>query len=306
MGEEWRDIECFEGLYQVSDLGRVKSFHGKTPRILKQATTPNGYRIVCLMKDGIKTMVTIHRLVAEAFIPNMDNKPDINHMNGNKTDNRVSNLEWATRAENVLHAYETGLRNPPNQKAVECSNGVIYESQSEAARDLGLSTVSVSKVCRGIFKQAGGYTFKYAEEDSMAVKGFTCYLTYYQISQLVPEETRGKFWEAVMEYMFNDHDMEDELDTITRMALINVKSHLKTSKRRSDAGKSGMESRWDSNSITIGDNTDITKSPKNKSKVKVKLNNQGESDSNEEQPFGFGIPAYAKAALEERGLLNAE
>ncbi len=87
--EIWKDIAGYEGLYQVSNLGNVKSFCKKTPHILSPATDRNGYSSVCLHIDGKKRTCTIHRLVAKAFIPNPDNKRDVNHLNGVKTDNRV-------------------------------------------------------------------------------------------------------------------------------------------------------------------------------------------------------------------------
>lgn len=113
--EIWKDIEGFEGLYQVSNLGRVRSFHnwrGTKNRILKQNTDRGGYLWVRLSKNKKSYFKLIHRLVANTFIPNPENKKTVNHKNGDKLDNRTKNLEWLTQSENNFHAYENGLQSP--------------------------------------------------------------------------------------------------------------------------------------------------------------------------------------------------
>jgi hypothetical protein len=123
MKEVWEDIKGFEGIYQVSNLGNVKSLyreiHRKKMGILivpEKTLTPNvdkvGYARVTLYKKDFKYREFIHRLVAFSFIENTNNKPFINHKNGIKTDNIVDNLEWCTQKENVNHAYRTKLRIP--------------------------------------------------------------------------------------------------------------------------------------------------------------------------------------------------
>ena len=109
--EEWRDVVGFEGVYQVSSAGRVRSLtrrvynHMMRGRVLKQARKANGYMQLSLSANGVKLKhVYVHRLVACAFLPNPNNLPDVNHINHNKQDNRVDNLEWVTRSENILHA----------------------------------------------------------------------------------------------------------------------------------------------------------------------------------------------------------
>ena len=105
MKEIWKDIKGYEGIYQVSNFGRIKSSY--TKRILKGGKNKAGYLLVGLYKQGVLSRKSIHRLVAEAFIPNPDNKPEVNHIDENKTNNMVSNLEWMTAKENINH----GTRN---------------------------------------------------------------------------------------------------------------------------------------------------------------------------------------------------
>lgn len=116
--EEWRDVEGYEGLYQVSNEGRVRSLprtietsnrQSRTygGRVIHGCMSSTGYRVVTLSK---KARSSIHRLVASAFVPNPDNKPCVNHINGDKTDNRPENLEWCSYSENEKHAYNIGLK----------------------------------------------------------------------------------------------------------------------------------------------------------------------------------------------------
>lgn len=108
--EIWRDVIGYEGLYQVSNFGRVKSFKNNKIKILKSNVGIGGYLRVVLCKDFDKKNRFVHVLVAKAFIPNPENKRQVNHIDGNKQNNRVDNLEWNTPAENIHHAFDIGLR----------------------------------------------------------------------------------------------------------------------------------------------------------------------------------------------------
>ena len=108
--EEWRDIKDYEGLYQVSNMGRVRSIRNGKIRIFKIAEKYLSYYAVHFRENGINKMFKVHRLVAQAFIPNPENKPCVNHIDGNKWNNRADNLEWVDQSENNLHAIRIGLR----------------------------------------------------------------------------------------------------------------------------------------------------------------------------------------------------
>ena len=109
-GEIWRDIKDFEGYYQISTKGRVKSFHKGTVRIMKLQVTKDGYLRVELHRPGKKRKTQVHILVAETFLPNPENKPEVNHEDGNKSNNCVENLKWSTSSENRQHAVRMGLQ----------------------------------------------------------------------------------------------------------------------------------------------------------------------------------------------------
>ena len=104
-----KEIKNFEELYQVNELGQIWSIKNK--KYLKQTLCKNGYLYVGLHKNKIRKNILVHRIVAEAFIPNPKRLPEVNHIDGNKQNNSVDNLEWCTRSQNTSHAFKTGLRN---------------------------------------------------------------------------------------------------------------------------------------------------------------------------------------------------
>jgi hypothetical protein len=149
MEEQFKPIKDFEGLYEISNLGKVKNL--KTNRILKTQILKIGYKSINLCKNSKLTTKYIHRLIATAFIPNLENKPEVNHINGIKTDNQILNLEWTTHKENINHAYRIGLcdagnigrklaiekRN--NKETLDLYTGILYDSLKEACESLNLN-----------------------------------------------------------------------------------------------------------------------------------------------------------------------
>jgi hypothetical protein len=127
MGEEWRDIPGYEGMYEVSNTGKVRSMGYGRVRELTPSPQNNGYLHVTLCKSRAKKGMLVHALVALAFIGSRPNKMQINHKNGNKHDNRVENLEYVTSKENIRHACETGLMNNKGE-----NNGCAKLSKSDA------------------------------------------------------------------------------------------------------------------------------------------------------------------------------
>ena len=161
--EEWRDIKGYEGKYMVSNLGRVKSLnYNKTGKegILKGVDNGDGYLVVELSKDGKGKTCRINRLIAQAFIPNPDNLPEVNHKNEDKTDNRVENLEWCTKQYNIEYSKAKAVI------GINKVSGLILEfpSAMEAERQTGINNSNIIACCKGKrYKSAGGYIWFYAD-----------------------------------------------------------------------------------------------------------------------------------------------
>lgn len=169
MEEVWKDIPNYEGHYQASNLGRIKSLKRKG-RILKQGISHNGYLSVVLSKNGKVKTYRVHRLICNTFIDNHFNKPEINHIDGNKKNNKISNLEWCTCSENMIHAYSTGIfkASGPKKNINQFNiNGTFirkWNSQSEAAKQLNIHQSAISNCCNQKVKTVGGYVWKFAQE----------------------------------------------------------------------------------------------------------------------------------------------
>ena len=169
MAEVWKDIEGYEGLYQVSNLGRVKSLprHGTRsdqPTVLSQSKSDKGYLRVCLTKNCKQRTIQVHRLVAEAFIPNEANLPQVNHKDENKQNNRADNLEWCDCRYNNCYNDRMHTIAHKNGRKVRClETNTVYYSISEAARATGITYSNVWNVCQGKYKQAKGYHFNYED-----------------------------------------------------------------------------------------------------------------------------------------------
>ena len=188
--EEWRDVVGWEGLYQVSNLGRVKSLsrsivykdgreYAYPSKIIKNQKVSTGYRSVMFYGVNGKKQYYVHRLVAETFIPNPKNLCDVNHKDCCKTNNILINLEWCSRSDNIKHAYKNGLICVHMDEAIKkrsrpviqyAQSGEIiaeYSSENKAAKASGCNQGQISKYCRGENKKHStykGYIWKYKEE----------------------------------------------------------------------------------------------------------------------------------------------
>jgi hypothetical protein len=186
--EVFRDVLGYEGLYQVSNYGRVKSLERKNifycglrkehlerpteEKILNYNKSNRGYLQVCLTKDGKSKTYTVHRLVAKAFLPNLKNKKQVNHIDGNKENNSIDNLEWVTSSENNKHAFITGLNKPHNMRKVnqyDLQGNFIKQWNSITdflkENNLNLKNSNITTCCKGKRKNAYGFIWKYAEEE---------------------------------------------------------------------------------------------------------------------------------------------
>lgn len=193
--EVFRDVLGYEGLYQVSNYGRVKSLERKNifycglrkeylerptkEKILNYNKSNRGYLQVCLTKDGKSKTYTVHRLVAKAFIPNLKNKKQVNHIDGNKENNNIDNLEWATSSENNKHAFRTGLNKPHNVRKVnqyDLKGNFIKQWNSITdflkENNLNLKNSNITTCCKGKRKNAYGFIWKYADEELQKLNNY--------------------------------------------------------------------------------------------------------------------------------------
>lgn len=185
--EIWKTIKGYETNYEISNLGRVRSIdriykrtfnttRKLTGKILKPFLVNGNYLCVYLCNDAGKKSHKVHRLVATHFIPNEENKREVNHIDGNRQNNQLNNLEWNTRAENNLHSYLHLGKKPPmkGKTGSKCKNSKqvvqltkqgetikVWNSITEAQNKLGIAGTNISKCCRGYFETMGGYKWKY-------------------------------------------------------------------------------------------------------------------------------------------------
>lgn len=186
LNEEWKDIKDYEGLYQVSNYGRVKSLERLLYKrhvlckILKSGKDKRQYEQVALSKNGKLKTFRVHRLVAQAFILNPENKPQINHIDCNKQNNNVNNLEWCTNGENGKHAWDNGLRTKKYGKDRYNSRGVyqltndfkviaMWDSIMDIERILGFNHSDISKCCRKKSKTSHGFIWRYNNDTNWRI-----------------------------------------------------------------------------------------------------------------------------------------
>lgn len=169
--EHWKAIAGYEGIYEVSDLGRVKSLGNNKSRkekILKPRKYSCGYYLVNLCKDGVAKQCLIHRLVADAFIPNPNNLETVNHKDEVKTNNSASNLEWMSQKDNLNYGTRNNRVAEANSKQVQMLDKktgeliATFPSINEAERITGIPRSNISSCCLSKRKSSGGYVWKYS------------------------------------------------------------------------------------------------------------------------------------------------
>ena len=175
MAEEeiWCPIKGYEGIYEVSDQGRVRSLKFGKERILKPFRNKGGYLLVGLCKNGEQKKCKVHRLVAQTFIPNPDNLPEVNHKDEDKTNNFVHNLEWCdvkyninygTRIKRISEKMTNGKLSKPVLQYTKSGEFVKeWKSASDVQRNLGYFQNSISNCCNGKLKSAYGYIWKFKD-----------------------------------------------------------------------------------------------------------------------------------------------
>lgn len=165
----WKEIKGYEGLYEVSENGEVRSRprKGSAGGLMKSHKDAKGYLVLGLTKQGRQTTKRIHRLVAEAFLPNPDNLPEVNHKDEDKTNNCVSNLEWCTTQYNHDYGTRTQRAAETQCRKIRCvETGEEFNSITEAALSKGVDRSGLSKVCQGKLHELGGYHWCYAEDEN--------------------------------------------------------------------------------------------------------------------------------------------
>ena len=177
--ELWRDIKFvnngkeydYTGIYQISSKGRVKQLaytdakgNKRKEKIMQNKSDKDGYQFIALTKNYKRNYFKIHRLVAYMFIPNPENKTQVNHIDEDKLNNNIGNLEWSTPKENNNHGTRNKRIAKKLCKPVYCiTNNTTYESALQAAEKLQLHHSNITSCCKGKYKSTGGYQFKYLQ-----------------------------------------------------------------------------------------------------------------------------------------------
>ena len=172
MNEEWRAVKGYEGLYEVSNTGKVRSlnYKGKTGYVREMCLKkhPDGYRQVQISRQGFNETICVHRLVAEAFLPNQRGLPQINHIDYDKTNNNVTNLEWCDPSRNTKHSWENPTRKRAYraekiaQYALDGRLIAIWENCISVKNELGYHQTSIWECCEGKRHTAYGFIWRYA------------------------------------------------------------------------------------------------------------------------------------------------
>lgn len=170
MYEEWKEVYAFDILFEVSNLGRIRTkYHGKQGykkeyRYIEPLDNGKGYLRINIKRNGNQKTVYIHRLVAEAFVPNPDGFVEINHKDENKKNNSADNLEWCTHLYNCHYGTRNERTGRAHAKKIVCVElNKIYDSLREAAKDMDVGKTAISNCLKGRSKSCAGYSWRYAD-----------------------------------------------------------------------------------------------------------------------------------------------